>query len=800
MNKPLEPNQAPKPPSSNRKRPRTLLDILFFSWANNVWFGITMLFLIFVYSSLGSAIPPLRQHPFFDMTEMEWFHWWPFDLMIALVCVTLTVVTLKQIPPRWVNAGVWTIHTGILILVLGSVYYFGAKVEGDVPIFRRQAVINVPGHAPTSLLIRPQNHITIGEGRETYHFTVSQVFPDWSIASDEDEGKTAYMAWIDVTTPTQHYTRQLLAGYPQYTEDILPDRSRAKKTLGKPLVDESLSMTLDYEPQDTFFIQNTAAIYARELGAEEWNERAIHDLPKYTDHIASHDDVFLAPIDEEMALRPLNLNVPAKVDNDPLSDFDVSVNAYLRYAFPASRWIAGGEKLNPVAKIALTSAPDARLDYELVAFDPRRSFAEQGQIAFRWVNSTQERDRLADPADGKIIIKVADVEKPVVTDLSDVWPPKSPEPEFAPIGDSGYAWRLKSVLHDLVMQSGEQAGTTMSVATIEVKTPEKTLTRFVANVPDASRDLGDDGKMTAPDPAIDTQFLTSGGGLSARVTLVSGPDDVGSNLVFKEPDGAVRTLPIAEGQTISLSPGVNATLIRLMTHGIEETKPRRVPIAERERDAREHFSMIRVTLSKADWSKTLWLPFNAYALPNEQYGIARRIVYDTESIRLPDGRRIELMYSRQSHTLPCPIALEDFALDTHAGGYTGDTTTVRDFVSHLRFKTDNGWSDPVRMSSNNPASTGGFWFFQSTWDPPVQSAGYAGMNYTGVGVGNRNGVYIQLGGTIVAVIGMMYAFYVKPIIRRRIQDQHKQARAAAGDPEYAEVLEALPVNEEVSTV
>ncbi len=56
--------------------------------------------------------------------------------------------------------------------------------------------------------------------------------------------------------------------------------------------------------------------------------------------------------------------------------------------------------------------------------------------------------------------------------------------------------------------------------------------------------------------------------------------------------------------------------------------------------------------------------------------------------------------------------------------------------------------------------------FQSTWDPPA-AGGYAGMNFTGVGVGNRNGVHIQLLGVCIAVAGMLFAFYVKPIILRR---------------------------------
>ena len=41
------------------------------------------------------------------------------------------------------------------------------------------------------------------------------------------------------------------------------------------------------------------------------------------------------------------------------------------------------------------------------------------------------------------------------------------------------------------------------------------------------------------------------------------------------------------------------------------------------------------------------------------------------------------------------------------------------------------------------------------------------MNYTGLGIGNRNGVYIQLAGCCLMVTGMIFAFYVKPVIKRR---------------------------------
>jgi hypothetical protein len=73
---------------------------------------------------------------------------------------------------------------------------------------------------------------------------------------------------------------------------------------------------------------------------------------------------------------------------------------------------------------------------------------------------------------------------------------------------------------------------------------------------------------------------------------------------------------------------------------------------------------------------------------------------------------------------------------------------------------------------NNPAEFEGLWFFQSSWDPPAAPGfegdrGSRGLNYTILGVANRHGVFVQLLGCCIVVVGMIYAFYVKPYIRRR---------------------------------
>jgi cytochrome c-type biogenesis protein CcsB len=126
---------------------------------------------------------------------------------------------------------------------------------------------------------------------------------------------------------------------------------------------------------------------------------------------------------------------------------------------------------------------------------------------------------------------------------------------------------------------------------------------------------------------------------------------------------------------------------------------------------------------------------------------------------------MEVAFSRERQELPAPVGLDDFHLKTHIGGYTGETNSIRDWTSEIVFQQPDGsWSDTAPVSVNAPAEKKGLWFFQSSWDKPAPSSGSNGLNYTGLGVGNRNGVFIQLLGCIIAVLGMIFGFYIKPML------------------------------------
>src|SRR5262245_46070906 len=93
-------------PCANGHRPGPIVWLL--DQVGSIWFGVAMLVIIFIYSSIGSAAPPIRQGAMadwtgleflrFDKTEMEWFCWWPFQLMLGLFCIALILVTVRKIP------------------------------------------------------------------------------------------------------------------------------------------------------------------------------------------------------------------------------------------------------------------------------------------------------------------------------------------------------------------------------------------------------------------------------------------------------------------------------------------------------------------------------------------------------------------------------------------------------------------------------------------------------------------------------------------------------------------------------
>lgn len=78
----------------------------------------------------------LRQLPSWEMTEIEFYSWWPFKLVLILFVMNMVTATVRRIEFIFVNIGVLTVHTGIVLISLGSIFYERGKVEGDIRLVR----------------------------------------------------------------------------------------------------------------------------------------------------------------------------------------------------------------------------------------------------------------------------------------------------------------------------------------------------------------------------------------------------------------------------------------------------------------------------------------------------------------------------------------------------------------------------------------------------------------------------------------------------------------------------------------
>jgi cytochrome c-type biogenesis protein CcsB len=767
---------------------------------SNVRFGIVLLVLLFVYMSVGSAgvvypVHPnllhpdawvhaqLRQWRPFEMTEFEWFHWWPFDVLMGLIAATMAWTTLRRIPFRPVNYGVWGIHAGILMLIAGSVWYFGTKVEGDAAVARRAIAVQVTAADGTKgagrLTATPGAATQVRAGDENWQVQVAQIDPGWELRTGSEAGEKAYSVMLLVQGPRGRFMRQVIAGRPDLTEDLLvtddPQQplQRAVKAKGAPIVETAFEAVAEYESQGWFHLKNDLnkswALYLRRPGGA-WVQRPIEGLPLYNDYVPGPGLAFDAA-GREPPVHPLQVPIPAVASDDPLPGFTFEATGYLRYAFERTRLARGGpeQPLNPAATVEVQVPGVAPVVSQLLALDPERDVDESELVTFRWASSADALAAMERPS--RLVFEVAGqrVEVP-----SEAWNPGDGTWTSVGPDSAGVAMRVVAVQEGLKL-----AERRVSVAILDLRTPQGEIRRWVFDDPRLDRDMkpGENPDPKAPAqnlaPAVRTLLLP---GLSRTpVTLVAGPDPSQLTLIDAA-DGEVRARPLAVGEQLPLAQGVTLKVTEHLPRAVTQTRPFIVPERQRVKDARERFAMM---LLRAPDGRATWLPFHDMVFDRPEQVLRRREFRPTR-MRLEDGSEIELVFSRQRSPLPSPIVLESFDLAAHVGGFTGETSTIRDYVSLLRFgREGGGWSEPVRVSVNQPVEHGGLSFFQAQWDPPDEGGTGAppslGLNYTVLGVGSRHGVGLQLAGCVVACLGMIYAFYVKPVIKRRSLQRAREA-------------------------
>ncbi|RMG44596.1 MAG: hypothetical protein D6718_09730 [Acidobacteria bacterium] len=762
-----------RPGGAAAAAPRGALDRILDA-VGSLTFGIVIMTAILIYCWIGSAgFAPfsdwfVRQS--FEKTEMEWFNWWPFHVLLALMCLSLVVATVRKVRLDLPHLGLWLTHGGILVVVLGTVYYFGMKREGDVLVYRRQAVITLPGGSPAAMTLRPGEAVTVrGEGK-AYRVQVADLNPHYRLRSGDDAGKETYAAQLffqPLEGDAHPFIRQLLVGYPQYTEDVLPGRGRAVKVTGEKLVDKDVEVELRYAPADRIYLRDTAAIHVRPAGAgdDAWIELPVPGLPHYNEYALAAADVVVPP-GEEHPLRRLEIPVDASPAARLLGEGTrVRVTGFLPFAHLEERWEPGGDEFHPLMRFALHIG-NTNASGTLHADAPHPHHVQVGRqlldVSFKWIESQEELDRLIAPGPSTLVVSVPERHVTRRIRLADA------QERAVAVPGTGYKLQVLEVQPHWTL-AGEEGGVASMVLVRVTKGDRSFLRAVVTPQVELSQDIDESGhqagRILDDSIRIEVENLSLPG-----LTLVAGP--VGLHAIVVDGAGQVTHRPAKLGVPVVFPfDDLQVTIAAVSEKARKVLRPVVIPWRERDRKAGMAYAAVQVEIAGPQGAERYWVRYSHYAHPS-------RAGFFPQRVTLPDGRAIELLFSRRTLPLPAPVALEAFQLETYTGG-----TRERDYISLVRFREDGGWSDIKEIRSNQPTAYRGWWFFQSTWDPPVPQANYAGMNYTGLGVGNRHGVAIMLWGSLLTVFGTFWAFYIKPILLRRRRAAEAVAAPAAPAPE-----------------
>ena len=743
----------------------------------------------------------LRRLPGVEMSELEFYSWWPLRVILLVFVVNMVTATVRRIEFIFNNVGVLTVHTGIVLIAIGSVFYSAGKLEGDM-LLRSGAIdhaTNHPGVGPPESGFydntRVALHISTGEVFEQRLITGLPRYNDYSprIGGGPNTSGPSSPSAMDLSNAEtrwedpQSNARTLEINLEQ------PDTRRIDRdlraALGKVGVDAATIervITEGFSPRDIDGVSGDLGAklvgldgpMLRELVRRSTSRRVAFRVVGYAsyatltkdyarlDAAARHSDEPLAPV---RFLRPIMVgeaspspNAPALIllPGTPASRIDQSPEVAVEYTLgaqggmPESRWRDLAEPLPHGTQHALViEIPGAA-----------------GAPAYRGVHPVATHSRIE--ASGYVV---------EVDDLL-------PAPPF-PIITKGY----------------ENA--TSSLAKVRVTPPDgKAFTRWVYHrFDEISQDMLDELNASGMPKRRDALP-------DIRIAYIDA--SVGVNMYIDEPaPGQLRALVRSRGGELrsitptktaagipvipDLAPQLGLALTESWEHSRAFERPSIVPPDERDnRKVGTHDeAAIAVQVSTIEGSKEtpeqiVWLPFAKYL---EQRQTASRFV------SLADGRRFELTFGRLYHRLPgMTLRLRDFEMISydHRG-------TPRDYQSQIIVSPTDGsfeafeheatlnypltapyiWSESRSLLGNitgrivaglSPAQ---FKFSQAGWDANTWRQTQALVDqgqlaepyvaYTILQVGNNPGIHIVALGAILMALGIPWAFYVKPWLVRR---------------------------------
>ncbi|MEM7754898.1 MAG: hypothetical protein AAF297_04590 [Planctomycetota bacterium] len=704
----------------------------------------------------------LRRLPGVEMTELEFYSWWPLHLILLAFVVNMITTTVRRIEFTFNNIGVLTVHTGIVVISLGSIYYQGLKKEGDTIVFA-----GGPG---------PDGTPTLGTTQTGFYDNTTVAL--W-IAQR--------MTWAGVPD----WEQRPLKGLPRYNDYALGVASSGDRMRLGDLVNENLPGT--ETPPSLPDLNVPVAPGSGQRVDPDIGLRIVG----YAEYAEAREDWVRTEPPIAGDARPVRLvellsRLPDADGEAPRDAGAPVIRAPLHPTVPSHR-IAE----NDVFAIEHVIGADAtRVGDLLTPVPPRSPHA--------------------------LIIEIPNAEDAAAPTARTVVTAAVGE-EYV-IGETGWRVGVKQLLPEppfpIITEGYENA--TTPTAVLRITPPEGHVDgpydRYVYDrFPELNQDIFDtpqaDGRPNRrdADAGIRVAYLEL---TRLRLLLDESPETGLVRTIVREPGGEIRVVPPTRhgeviGDVVEL---IDVRVAEAWDHTERVEFPVPVPDPDRERRfiGTHDFAMaaVEVSVPQADadaWTQIIWIPFSRYLETSNDLH---------RDITLPDGRELTLAFGRLRHPFPgFGLRLLDFEMIAydHRGAprdyqsvlrvvpqaMPGDAESrsplgepyerVAKLNAPLRapFVWDEArsWFGNVAITLTRGLNPNQYKLSQAGWDQQgwqeTQTLADAGTlerpfaRFTILQVGNNPGIHVIAFGGVLMSLGIPWAFYLKPWLVRREKERLK---------------------------
>lgn len=721
----------------------------------------------------------VRRLPWMEMTETQFYAWWPMHLALVLFVVNMVTATVRRIEFNFKNLGVLSVHSGIVLIAVGSVFYQAFKEEGDT-------LIPAPG---------------MGQ----------RVGPAQGVFYDRED-VVLYAGQHTGPTGQVRLEQRPLADLPRYNNYNLRAGMEGVGEAGGELFSE--------RGNHRGHNQTEATLRPGERLAMSDSGRVLNQIVPGSDPRQQ-----LLYVDPDIRFRVVGYAPYARMQTDwvrsaptrnPAADNPMRVVELFAFNVPNTNL-----------------PPDGRLfEFPFFLNDPAQRVRANDMVAMEFTRGMDAQrwsdlsEQLPAQALHALVVEVPGTGFRAVV-------PAHVGTEFT-LGETGWTVAVQELAQEPpfpIITPGYE-GASSSVAVLRLTPPAspggadgvrpEPIERWVFHrFPELNQDLSTTidpmlgrpmrGK---PDERVRVAYLDMS---RLQVYLDERPDGV-VRAIVRQPHGDVRVMdsavdgwirdivPNTEGATVDLKLGER------WAHARKIERPVPVPVAERDISLMgshtEAFVAIEISADglggREAWSEVIWLPFTKYM--GIQRDTARRIV-------LPDGRDLQIAFGRMQRPFPdFTVSMIDFQMVAydHRGAPRDYQSTVR--VAPRLEATQGGrgfsayehliklneplrapfhWDPEGNILSNFVRRLGAglnpnqFKLSQAGWDragwqetqrqADLGQAPGPRVSFTILGVGNNPGIHVIAFGSVLMGIGIPWAFYLKPWMLRREKERLAQA-------------------------